>query len=194
MKFTFSATVEVFDKEAYMEAVRAEFRRVFMKAGQRFLLAAIPKVPLWTGMLRGAFRNAEDVFGKVTADKQSGGVRIRTTRGKGEGRGGGSNDTPLRKGYYYYPPGGGRIPRTPQAGRQYATQPEQILSLTGAALSSGRTSFYFRFDIDITYFSYQDKKHGILKAGAVALEEYVKANVKLPDPLKFMTRKVISAK
>lgn len=187
MKFTFSATVEVFDKDAYMTAVREEFRRVFMKAGQRFLLAAIPRIPIWTGMARGAFRNAEDLFGKVGAEGS--GVRIRDTRG------GGSNDTPARRGFYYYPPGGGRISRTPQAGRQFATPSDQILSLTGAALSSGRTSFYFRFDVDITYFTYLDaKKWGALKAGSAALEEYVKNNVQLPDPLKFMTRKLISAK
>jgi hypothetical protein len=194
VKITFSATVEVFDKEAYGKAVKAEIRRVFMKAGQKFLLAAIPKVPIWTGMARGAFRNAEDLFGKVTNDAQSGGVRIRTTRSAGQSRGGGGSNTG-RRGWYYTPPGGSRIQRTPQAGRLFATPSDQILQLEGATLASGRTSFYFRYDIDITYFTrFDESKWGSLKAGGKALEDYIRANLKLPDPVKFMTRKTYTVK
>lgn len=188
MKLTFSAYVEVFDKDKYMAEVRAEVRRTFMKAGQKFLLAAIPKIPVWTGMARGAFRNAEDLFGKVTSDAQSGGFRIRGTRG-----GGSKVTSPYRKGYYYYPPGGGRITRTPQAGRQFATQPDQILNVIGASLASGRNVFYFTFDVDITYFSIlDDMRWGAMRAGAAELERYVKNNLQLPDPSKFMTRKLIT--
>ena len=82
MKLTFTATVEKFDEAAYGRAVRDAIRKCFMKAGQKFLLAAIPKVHIWTGMARGAFRNLEDIVGKVTNDAQSGNVRIRTTQNK----------------------------------------------------------------------------------------------------------------
>lgn len=196
MKLTFTASVEQFDKNKYMAAVKEAIRKCFMKAGQKFLLAAIPKVPIWTGMARGAFRSAEDLFGKVTADAQSGGYRIRTTRSKGEGRGGGDKITKtFRKGYYYYPPGGGRIARTPQAGRQFATPTDQILDLTGVSLASGRNAFYFKFEINIKYFDVLDEaKWGAMRAGAKALEDYVKANLELPDPLQFMTRKTITVK
>jgi hypothetical protein len=193
MQMTFSAIVEEFDSNKYLEALRKEVRRVFLKAGQRFLITTIPKIPVWTGMARGAFRNAEDVFGKVTSDITSG-FRIRTTRGKGEKRGGGSNNyvAPGRRGYYYYPPGGSRILRTPQAGRQFATPPEQILNLNGASLASGRTAFYFRFKVDITYFNILDSaKWQAFKAGSDAVEAYVRANLKPPNPLEFMTRKVV---
>lgn len=197
MKLTFTATVEKFDQDKYMNDVKKLVRQCFMKAGQKFLLAAIPKVPQWTGMARGAFRNAEDLFGKVTNDQQSGGVRIRTTKnakkGSGEGRGGGSAITfKFRRGYFYKPPGGARIERTPQAGRDFATKTSDILEISGATLTTGNVSFYFRYEVDITYFNKFDaEKWNSMKAGSEAIESYVKENLELPDPLKYMTRKLI---
>ena len=76
MIFHVKATIEKFNKAKYMGAFREELRKVFIAAGRKFLLAAIPRVKIWTGMTRGAFRNAEDVFGKVSVDKTSG-YRIR---------------------------------------------------------------------------------------------------------------------
>jgi hypothetical protein len=197
MKLTFTATVEKFDQGKYKQAVNEAVRKCFMKGGQKFLLASIPKVPQWTGMARGAFRNAEDLFGKVTNDAQSGGVRIRTTQnktaGSKAGRGGGDAiRAKFRRGYFYKPPGGAKIERTPQAGRQFATKTTDILEVSGAALASGNTSYYFRFEIDISYFDKFDReKWNSFKAGQDALEEYVKNNLVLPDPLKYMTRKLI---
>jgi hypothetical protein len=195
MRLTFTATVEQFDAEAYGAAVRDAIRKCFMKAGQKFLLAAIPKVKIWTGMARGAFRNLEDIVGKVTNDAQSGNVRIRTTQnkkpGSGAGRGGGENiRQKFRRGYFYKPPGGARIERTPQAGRQFATPGLKIFDIAGEATKTKNTSYHFRFEINITYAddrNWWDAFH----AGQDAFESYVKANLKLPDPLKFMTRKVI---
>lgn len=190
MKLTFTATVEQFDAAKYRAAVNKAIRSCFMKAGQKFLLAAIPRVPVWTGMARGAFRNAEDLFGKVTNDVTSG-VRIRTTQGRGAaGRGGGNKITSkFRRGYYYKPPGGVAHMRTPQSGRQYATPTDKILD--SATLASGKTSFYFRFEVNITYLDRFESKWGAFKAGSDAVEAYVKAHLELPDPLKFMTRKLI---
>lgn len=192
INLTLTATVDLIDIDKYKKAVQDEMRRVFMKAGQKFLLAAIPRIPIWAGMARGAFRNAEDLFGKVTNDKQSGGVRIRTTRKAGQGRGGGEKITSqYRRGYYYTPPGGSPIERTPQAGRQFATKTVDIID---SSLSKGKTTFYFRYKIDITYFTKFDQKWGAFKAGAAALEAYIRDNINLPDPLKFKTRKTITSK
>lgn len=200
ISFTFSATVDLIDVEKYQAAVRQEMRRVFMKAGQKFLLAAVPKIPVWAGMARGSLRNAEDLFGKVTNDATSKtGVRIRTTKnkkvGSGEGRGGGDVIRQLyRRGYYYTPPGGAKIERTPQSGRQFATPTGKILELSGAALASGKYSYYFRFSVNITYFDRLDDKWGAFKAGSDALDTYVRANITLPDPLQFTTRKTVGRK
>lgn len=194
---TFSATVDLIDINQYQLAVREEMRRVFMKAGQKFLLAAVPRIPIWAGMARGSLRNAEDLFGKVTNDAQSTtGVRIRTTQGRGSaGRGGGEKITSLyRRGYYYTPPGGARIERTPQSGRQFATPTDKILELSGAALASGKYSYYFRFSVNITYFETLDDRWGAFKAGSNALEAYIKANLTLPNPLEYTTRKTVGKK
>lgn len=196
MKLTITATVEEFDQKKYLSDVRTAIRSCFMKAGQKFLLAAIPKIPIWTGMARGAFRNLEDLVGKVTNDSQSGGVRIRTTKststGNSAGRGGGTKLTPYRRGYFYKPPGGAKIERTPQAGRQFATPLEKIIDVGGATIASGKTSFYFRFDVDITYVDALDTaKWGAFKAGADAFKAYVEKNLVLPDPLKYMVRKLV---
>lgn len=195
MRLTFTATVEKFDAEAYGAAVRDAIRKCFMKAGQKFLLAAIPKVHIWTGMARGAFRNLEDIVGKVTNDAQSGNVRIRTTqnkkKGSAAGRGGGENiREKFRRGYFYKPPSGNRIERTPQSGRQFATDPLKIFDLGGEGTKTGNTSYHFRFEINITYAD-QRNWWEAFHEGQDAFEAYVKANLKLPDPLKFMTRKTI---
>lgn len=195
MKLTFTATVEQFDAEAYGRAVRDAIRKVFMKAGQRFLIAAIPKIPIWTGMARGAFRNLEDLVGKVTNDAQSGNVRIRTTQnkkpGSGAGRGGGENiRQAYRRGYFYQPPGGGKIARTPQAGRQFATDSGKIFELGGEATKTGNTSYHFRFEVNLTYADERNWWEAF-HSGQDAFETYVKTNLVLPDPLKFMTRKII---
>lgn len=192
MNITFSATIEKFNKEEYLKAVQAELRRVFIKAGQKFLLTAIPRVPILTGMARGAFRNLEDLVGKVTNDATSG-VRIRTTRLKTESRGGGRRNTgsATTGTYYYYPPGGGRVLRTPQAGRDYATISSNVLDLSGSSLASGKLGFYFRFKVDISYLDINEAKWQAFKLGGDAMAEYIKANLKLPDPLKFTTRKIV---
>lgn len=192
MNISFTATVEKFEKELFLKAIQKEMRKVFIKAGQKFLLAAIPRIPILTGFARGAFRNAEDLFGKVTNDITSG-VRIRTTRGKAEQRLGGSTNTgsTTTRTLYYYPPGGGRVLRTPQAGRDYSTPSDQILDLSGASLASGRTSFYFRFKVDISYLDINEERWNAFKLGGQALEAFIKENLELPDPLKFVTRKIV---
>lgn len=198
MKLTISASVEKFDKAKWDAAVKQAIRVCFMKAAQKFLLAAIPRIPIWTGMARGAFRNLEDIVGKVTNDAQSPtGVRVRTTQSASgrntAGRGGGSKITAgYRRGYYYTPPGGGKIERTPQSGRQFATPGIKAFDLGGVSLATGNNAYYFRFEVNITYFDKLDaQKWGAWKAGSDAFQNYVEANLKLPDPLQFMTRKLV---
>lgn len=183
MKITMNAAVDLIDVNKYQNAVAAEMRKVFLKAGQRFLLAAIPRIPIFTGMARGAFREAEDLFGKVTVDTQSPtGYRIRGTRG-----GGHAIVSNFLKGFYYYPPGGSRIQRTPQAGRQFATPSGQILK---ASLVQTRYGLSFKFAIDITYVNYLDAlKWGAFRAGQDAFIDYVTTNLNLPNPLQFAIRK-----
>lgn len=191
MKLTITATVEQFDPVAYGAAVRDAIRKCFMKAGQKFLLAAIPRIHIWTGMARGAFRNLEDIVGKVTNDAQSGNVRIRTTQNKkgSPGRGGGQSiNQKYRKGYFYQIPGGAKIARTPQSGRQFATDPLKIIEAGGETTKTGNTSYHFRFEVNIKYADDRNWWEAF-HSGEEAFTAYVKQNLVLPDPLKFMTRK-----
>jgi len=196
MQITFSGYLDIPDMEKWSAALREEIRKVFLKAAQKFLLAAVPRIPIFTGMARGALRNLEDLVGTVTSDAQSPtGVRIRTTTGKGTaGRGGGTRVGKFfKRGYYYYPPGASRVERTPQSGRQFATPTQNILDFpTGSSIAVGRSTFYFRYKIDITYFDILDKKKWeSFKAAGEAFEKHVKNNIELPDPLKFTTRKAV---
>ena len=159
MRMTISATTVTFDLDRYLLAVRDEIRRVFIEAGRKFLLVAIPRIHIWTGMLRGAFRNAEDIFGKVSLDAQSpSGYRIRGTRGGGTGGVAGAKQGT----YYYYPPAGSRVLRTPEAGRDFSTSENEILN---PRLVQSRYGLLFRYRINLTYYDYLDQSWGSFKAG-----------------------------
>ncbi len=181
-----TATIDKFNKQKYIKAVQEEMQRAFFRAGQRFLVAAVPRVPIWAGMARGAFRNAEDLFGKVSQDKTSGHRIRKHKRGGGHGR---AAPVQYRRGYYYKPPGGGTIERSPEAGRQFSTPTNEIMQLEGAQVARGRYSFTLIYKIDITYFTKLDEtKWGAMKAGQEAAEKYLLANLTLPDPLQYMER------
>lgn len=180
---TYSIYVEKFARNQYIGAIRESVHQVLIEGGRKFLLAAIPRIPIRTGFARSSFREAEDVFGKVSIDKTSG-VRIRGTRG------GSMNDRILRYREYYYPPGGGRILKTTNAGRRFAT-PSQDIIVIGATVASGRNAFYLKFAVDITYVDLLDRtRWGAFKAGEEALNAYIRAVIerRLPDASKFMTR------
>lgn len=184
MKLNITSTLGNFDKDKFLIAVQAHIKAVFIKAMRLFLLAAVPKIPVRTGFARSALRNLEDIAGKVTADKQSGSYRIRGTRG------GGSDEKVSRD--YYYPPTGGRVLKTSQSGRQFATPTNQILNISGGKMASGRTAFYFKFEVNIAYFDLLDRTvWGAFKAGEQAMESFIKANLNngFPQVGKFLTRK-----
>lgn len=172
------------DKAKLLNAVRNSVREVLLSAGRKFLLAAIPRIPIRTGFARSAFRNAEDLFGKVSVDAQSGGYRIRGTRG------GGNQDRILRYREYYYPPSGGRVLKTTNAGRAFSTGSEDIL-IIGSTLASGRTAYYLKFSVDITYVDLLDRSvWGAFAAGEEAVNAYIRQELdkQLPDAAKFFTR------
>lgn len=182
MKLEITSSIGKFDKEAYLNVFSAHVREVFIKGMRQFLLAAVPRIPVRTGFARSAFKNLEDVAGKVSVDAQSGGYRIRGTRG------GGSDE---RASNEYYTGGGGRVLKTTQSGRQFSTQPNDILNITGASLAKGRTAYYFKFSVDITYVDILDRSvWGAFRYGRQAMEAYIKNNIGkgLPSIGKFLTR------
>lgn len=169
MKLEVKINAVKFNSELYISDVREEMRRVFRRAAQRFLVAAVPNVRVFTGFTRGAFRNLEDVAGQVSFT--AAGPRI-------EGRRKGSKDNSGRRGYYYYPPSGGRVLRTPEAGRDFSTKGESNIF----RIARGKTSFYFSFAVDITYYTKSAWGKASWQAGVEAFKQYVADNIRLPKP------------
>lgn len=183
MKLTITSTLGNFDKDAFLIAVQAHIKAIFIKGMRLFLLAAVPRVPVRTGFARSALRNLEDIAGKVNVDKQSGSYRIRGTRG------GGSDE---KKSKEYYRGGGTKVLKTTQSGRQFATPSSNILNISGGKVASGRSAFYFKFEVNISYFDLLDRTvWGAFKAGEQAMENFIKANINngFPQVGKFLTRK-----
>ncbi len=178
MKTTWTISIGEFDKDAYMIAVQAHLKNILIKAARLFLLEAIPRIPIRTGFARSAFKNLEDVAGKVSLDAQSGGYRIRGTRG------GGSDE---KKSRIYYQ----GVLKTTQSGRQFATPANKIIDIKGASLAKGRMAYYFNFKVDITYVDLLDRSvwHAF-KTGTEAMNRFIKANINkgFPDVGKFLVR------
>lgn len=184
MKTEWTVSIGQFDKDAYLTAVQAHLKAVLIKAARVFLLAAIPRIPVRTGFARSAFKNLEDVAGKVSVDAQSGGYRIRGTRG--------GNSIEKKSSEYYYPPTGGRILKTDQSGRQLATAANDILDISGMSLAKGRTAYYFKFHVNITYVDLLDRSvWGAFEAGNEAMTNFINANLNrgFPEVGKFLARK-----
>jgi hypothetical protein len=184
MKTQWTSSLGEFDKIAFLAQVQIHLRSVLIKGMRAFLLAAVPRIPVRTGFARSAFRNLEDIAGKVNVDSQSGGFRIRGTRGGGRD---------LRRSNEYYTGSGGRVLKTTQSGRDFATPSNQIMNLTGASLATGRTAFYFKFEVNITYVDLLDRSvWGAFKAGTDAMEAYLRNNInkEFPQVGKFLLRKI----
>jgi hypothetical protein len=182
-KIRVSGTWPHLDKERYLRDLKATIDQAMIKAARKFLLAAVPNIPVFTGMARGAFGNLEDIAGRV----QSG--RIRGTLQGSKKR---VNFQKPRR-FYYYPPNGSRIVRDTQAGRQFATKPEDILGNGQLTRASTGTRVVFKFAIDISYFNYLDEhKWHAFKAGYSAFNEELKVQLnRLPDLGKYVIRKEI---
>src|SRR6266496_3181565 len=105
-----TASLLQLDRDRYLKDFQDALKQAAILAARSFLLAAIPRIPVFTGFARGAFGNLEDIAGRVvgTTIRHTLVGRIRPLNLQG-------------RRCYYYPPGGGRIVRTTTSGRQFAT-------------------------------------------------------------------------
>jgi hypothetical protein len=172
MKTTVTATLDYIDLLKWKDLVTKFMQALLKKAAGEFLLDAVPRIPIWTGHARSAFKNLEDVAGKiVAASDYSSGIRLRKDRK-------GGRQVKILRNEYYYPPSGGRVRKTTQSGREFATKPEDIIDVKGIKLASGRAAFYFKFEIDITYFNLLDRdRWHSFEVGTKIFEDYVKAHI-----------------
>lgn len=179
------ASVYSLDVDKYVEALDEAVKKAYIAAGRKFLLAAgeIINQHVWTGMLRGAFRNLEDVVGRLG------------TTGKIEGKRGGRKDNkPERRAYYH-----GQL-RTPELGRSFATPADQIITKGRVVKGGAQNVTVFKFSVDIDYYRILDEgplgpnagNWQSFKAGITAFEEELKKHLtKMPDINRYVTKKEI---
>lgn len=175
------------DRDAYVRALKSSVEQAIIKAARKFLLAAVPLVPVWTGFARGAFGALEDVAGQVNSDAS----RIDSRRG---GRSKLSTPAHLLGKYYYYPGDGSRVVRTNLSSRPYATQPEQIITEGRVTKATIGSRIVFKFSIDINYFDYLDQnKWHAFAAGIQAFNAEMQLQLQnLPQIGKFFVRRKIT--
>lgn len=175
-----SASFVQLDRERYLRDLRKAIDQAVIKAARKFLLAAVSRIPILTGMASHSFRNLEDIAGRVEGRKSGGPYRIRGTL-KGSRR----VKPYTRKKYYYYPPDGGRVLRTPQAGVSYATPKDQILTRVDA-----RSRITFKFQVDIKYIDVNEEKWKAFSAGKEAFDQELKTQLnRLPNIGKYLLRR-----
>lgn len=183
-KIKVTGTWPELDRDSYIKDFKKAIDQSFIKAARAFLLAAVPLIPQFTGMARGALANLEDVAGKVS------GTRIRGTR-KGNTS---SKSLKHPRKYYYYPPGKPRVLRTPAAGRQFATKPNEILRQGQLTKASVGARVIFKFVVDIKYFDQLDEnKWHAFQKGREAFNKELKVQLERlrPKAGKYLLRREI---
>lgn len=163
-KLRVTASLPQLDRDRYLTDLKKSIEQAFIKAARKFLLAAVPLIPQWTGFSRGALGNLEDIAGRVQGGRIDG------------RRGGDRKARSLQpRTWYYYPSKGSRVVRNNVNGRQFATKPAEILSTGNLTKASTSTRMLFKFSVNIKYFDYLDKtKWGAFKAGTAAFNAELK--------------------
>lgn len=176
--FYYKVSFPEFKADAFEKQVRENCHNALLKAARKFLLAAVPRIPVFTGFARGSFGNLEDVAGQVS------GGRIDARRG-----GYTKANNYARRAYYYYPSKGNRIIRNTITGRQFSTPPNQIFAQGRAKIAKDETVIFFRFSVDISYVNYLDRaKWGAFKAGVDAFNAEIRSQLDklIPDMGKYL--------
>lgn len=187
--FSVRASLPSLDAKAFVQAVRDACREALLKAARKFLLAALPRVPIFTGFARGAFGPLEDLAGRFTAGGAKTGPKIDT---KKQGVTKGTNYA--TRDHYYYPSKGKRIIKNTLTGRQFATQTADILSQGRAKIATTESAIFFRFSIDISYVNYLDRtKWDAFGQGITAFDTELRVQLDklLPKIKKYLIRKDI---
>lgn len=169
LKVSGSVDVLDFDAAAYTKAVNEKIAAEFRQAARAFIRAALPRVPVDSGMARGSFLNVGR-FLRVA-------VPI----------------TPRRTGLKYYP-GGGKKPilKTAEAGAKLATRGEDVVKVL-----RGRVTFTFQTKV-FHYlledqFGVRSGPWGSFEAGRAAFIESVRTlKDRLPSIKGFITKTTIT--
>ncbi len=186
-KIKLTTSWQSLDQEAFKRDYLAAVHAMFIKAARKFLLTAMPKVPVFTGFARGAFDNLEAIAGRVerlTTPLFDGGAyppQINSARGPRK-----KVIWYQKRKYYYYPRDGRKIVRNNLTGREFATPTKEIITPGRITKASSGSRIVFYFNIDIEYFNRLDQSlwHSF-EAGKVAFEAELRSQMdKLPVELK----------
>jgi hypothetical protein len=176
INFSLNIQVPEFNKEAYDKAVEKALLEQIKIAGSKFLEAALKAIPQpnppaggissdrATGFVAASFLNLKVALGNkatnvgkglsrpsVVPKKKVKGTAGRRLTTKTTTRGG-KQITVRVINEYYYPPGGGRVSKTPENAKQYATPSEQVFLKT-------ELGYIFQYSVDIAYFTLQENKN-----------------------------------
>lgn len=172
------------DRVRYINDFQQAINLAVLKAARAFLLAAVPRIPILTGMARSAFSKLEDFAGRV----ESGNQTIHS------GKGGRTRIVPRagRK-YYYYPPGGARIERTNISGRQFATDLPDIYGEGRLTKVTVGSRFVFKFEVDISYVDINEPRWHAFEEGRKAFNATLKEELDktIPDMGKYFVKREI---
>lgn len=185
IKFNFNMRAIQIDSNKFSRDLEQIVEDEIIRAIRAFLVAAIPKIPIFTGFARSAFRNLEDIGGRV--GRRGEGFRITATRGGKPLRGSSAKKLLQPRKYYYQ-----GVLKTTDSGRQFSTPPNSIIT----KLSRG-TSVSFKFAVNIDYFDRLDReKWHSFQAGVDAftasIQKSLRSKSKLPDIAKYITRKQVT--
>lgn len=174
------------DRDAYVRALKAAIESAILKSARKFLAAAAPLVPVWTGFARGAFANLEDLVGRV-----SGGGRVDQRR---RSRSNVVRGPAGKRTYYYYPGDGSRIVRTNLSSRPFATKSSDIITEGRITRATVGSRIVFKFAININYFDYlDDARWHAFAEGRKAFNAELKTQLtKLPQIGKYVVRREIT--
>ena len=140
-----------FDVDAYKTELMRNIEIAVKAAAKEFAKAALARIPIRTGFVAGSFGTLSDLLGSagrflpiVQFTRRL--IRAAKTFLAKEGL--------ISQGReYYYPESGGKVLKTPESGRQFATQSEDIFKWRDLV-------FVFTYAVDISYFRINDSIPG----------------------------------
>lgn len=159
-----------FDSKAYNAAMRKRILTQFKGGIKAFVMAAVPLVPVDTGMSRGSFRN----LGRLLVMS----IPI----------------SPKSFGKTYYAPDGKRLPKTPQSGASLSTPTTDILKQDGTKITFNFQSDVFHYNLN-EFFGMRSNNGvpwGSFTAGRSAFMDYIKQSSVFPDLKKYIFKTTIT--
>lgn len=139
-----------FDVDSYKKALMTHIEKGVKAAAREFAKTALSRIPVRTGFVAGSFGALTDLLGSGARFLPIVQFTRRIIRAAKSFLADGNN---AKGREYYYPESGGKVLKTPEAGRQFATTIEDIFKWQDFA-------FIFTFAVNISYFRINDAVAG----------------------------------